>query len=82
MKQNKIGQLKGWSVGFAISGFILTPTGGHMTLSWVLAEIRFPFDDIIFGEPSLAFGVMLLGISVLLWRKSNIYMKHENILCT
>lgn len=64
--------LEGWSVGFAVPGFILTLTGLHMTLTWPLSQIGFPFDDIIFGEPSLAFGVLLLAWSILLWRKSNL----------
>ncbi len=70
----RIGQLEGWAIGFGIPGFILTLTGAHMSLTWPLSKIGFPFDDIIFGEPSLAFGVILLGITVLLWRKSNLYM--------
>lgn len=69
--------LEGWSIGFAIPGFILTLTGLHMTLTWPLSKIGFPFDDIIFGEPSLAFGVMLLGGSILLWRRSNLSSRSE-----
>lgn len=75
LAKEKIGQLEGWAIGFAIPGFILTLTGGHMTLTWPLSKIGFPFDDIIFGEPTLAFGVMLLAAALLLWRKSNLYMK-------
>lgn len=69
--------LEGWAIGFAIPGFILTLTGLHMTLTWPLSKIGFPFDDIIFGEPSLAFGVMLLGGSILLWRRSNLSSRSE-----
>ncbi|GGM27991.1 hypothetical protein GCM10011351_12350 [Paraliobacillus quinghaiensis] len=75
LKNGKIGELEGWSMGFAVPGFILTITGAHMSLTWPLAQIGFPFDDIIFGEPSLAFGVLLLATAILLWRKSNLYMK-------
>lgn len=71
----RIGQLEGWAIGFAIPGFILTLTGAHMTLTWPLSKIGFPFDDIIFGEPSLAFGVMMLAAALLLWRKSAEYTK-------
>ncbi|MUV37879.1 hypothetical protein JNUCC1_01685 [Lentibacillus sp. JNUCC-1] len=71
LRREKIGQLEGWAIGFAVPGFILTITGAHMSLTWPLAQIGFPFDDIIFGEPSLAFGVLLLAAAVLLWRKSN-----------
>ncbi|MBD1222427.1 DUF981 family protein [Virgibacillus halodenitrificans] len=75
LRQNKIGQLEGWAMGFGVLGFILVLTGAHMSLTWPLAEIGFPFDDIIFGEPSLAFGVLLFAAAILLWRKSNVYMK-------
>ncbi len=71
----KISRLEGWVIGFAIPGFILTVTGLHMSLTWPLAEIGFPYDDIIFGEPSLAFGVLLLAVSALLRRKSNLYFQ-------
>ncbi|WP_256860495.1 DUF981 family protein [Paraliobacillus ryukyuensis] len=75
IKKGQVEQLEGWSVGFGAMGFILTLTGAHMTLTWPLAEVGFPFDDIIFGEPTLVLGVILLGIAVLLWRKANTYTK-------
>ncbi|MGN5650785.1 DUF981 family protein [Bacillus sp. Brlt_9] len=74
LHKNKVGQLEGWSIGFGIPGIILTLTGAHMVLTWPLSKIGFPFDDIIFGEPSLAFGIMLMAASILLWRKSNLYL--------
>lgn len=75
LSRGKISHLEGWALGFAVPGFILTLTGAHMSLTWPLSKIGFPFDDIIFGEPSLAFGVMLLAVTILLWRKSNLYRK-------
>jgi uncharacterized membrane protein len=75
LAKEKVGQLEGWAIGFGIPGFILTITGAHMILTWPLSKIGFPFDDIIFGEPSLAFGIMLVAVSILLWRKSNLYIK-------
>lgn len=75
LRKDKVGQVEGWAMGFGVLGFILTITGAHMSLTWPLAEIGFPFDDIIFGEPSLAFGVLLLAVAILLWRKSNLYIK-------
>ncbi|SYX84244.1 DUF981 family protein [Paenibacillus alvei] len=71
--------LEGWAIGFAVSGFILTLLGGVMTLTWPLSKVGFPFDDIIFGEPSLAFGVMLLAGAVILWRMSNKISKNEQL---
>ncbi|WP_211241324.1 DUF981 domain-containing protein [Pseudonocardia spinosispora] len=62
----------GWALAFGVLGFILTATGLHMTLTWPLAGQGFPFDNIIFGEPSLAFGVMLLATSFYLWRRGDV----------
>ena len=60
---------EGWSMAFAVLGTILTLTGLHMTLTWPLAAGGFPFDNVIFGEPSLAFGVLLLFAAFYLWRR-------------
>jgi uncharacterized membrane protein len=59
----------GWALAFGVLGTILTLTGLHMTLTWPLAGQGFPFDNIIFGEPSLAFGVMLLAAALYLWKR-------------
>ncbi|QCB95584.1 DUF981 family protein [Arthrobacter sp. PAMC25564] len=59
----------GWSLAFGVLGLILTTTGLHMTLTWPLAAGGFPFDNIIFGETSLGFGVPLLGAAFYLWRR-------------
>lgn len=61
----------GWALAFGVLGLILTTTGLHMTLTWPLAGQGFPFDNIIFGEPSLAFGVMLLATAFYLWRRGD-----------
>ena len=52
LAKEKVGQLEGWALGFAIPGFILTLTGAHMSLTAPLSKVGFPFDDIIFGESS------------------------------
>lgn len=62
---------EGWALTFGILGGILTATGLHMTLTWPLAAGGFAFDNIIFGETSLAFGVLLLGASFYLWRRGS-----------
>ncbi|MFI6483494.1 DUF981 family protein [Nonomuraea sp. NPDC050663] len=61
--------LTGYALAFGVLGTILTTTGLHMTLTWPLAGQGFPFDNIIFGEPSLAFGVMLLAAALYLWKR-------------
>jgi len=59
---------EGWAVTAGVLGTILTITGAHMMLTWPFARY-FPFDNIIFGEPSLAFGVLLLGTALYLWKR-------------
>jgi uncharacterized membrane protein len=59
----------GWGLAFGALGLILFTTGLHMTLTWPLAAGGFPFDNIIFGETSLAFGVLLLASGLYLWRR-------------
>lgn len=60
--------IEGHALNFGVLGFILTLTGAHMTLTWPFAKY-FPFDNIIFGEPSLGFGVLLGAASFLLWKR-------------
>lgn len=62
----------GWGLAFGALGLILFVTGLHMTLTWPLAAGGFPFDNIIFGETSLAFGVLLLASAVYLWRRGHL----------
>lgn len=69
----KIESLEGYAMSFMMLGIILFVTGTHMTLTWPLSKMGFAFDDIIFGEPSLAFGILLISFSVLLFRRSNFY---------
>jgi uncharacterized membrane protein len=59
----------GWALTFGALGTVLTTTGLHMTLTWPLAAGGFPFDNIIFGETSLGFGVLLLAAALYLWKR-------------
>jgi uncharacterized membrane protein len=61
-----------WAMGFGTLGLILFATGLHMTLAWPLAGQGFPFDNIIFGEPALGFGVLLLFASFFLWKRGGV----------
>ncbi len=58
-----------WALAFGALGFLLVVTGLHMTLTWPLAGQGFPFDNIVFGEPALAFGVLLSTAAFYLWKR-------------
>nr|WP_275759847.1 DUF981 family protein [Salinibacterium metalliresistens] len=60
----------GWALAFGVLGALLTITGAHMTLTWPFAKY-FPFDNIIFGETSLGFGVLLLAAALFLWKRGS-----------
>lgn len=60
---------EGWAMTTGVLGAILAITGAHMTLTWPFAKY-FPFDNIIFGETSFAFGVLLVAASLYLWKRS------------
>lgn len=61
----------GWVAAFIALGAIMAFLGAVMTVTWPLKEVApncCQQDNIIFGEPILAYGVMLLTASALLWR--------------
>ena len=68
----------GWALAFGVLGLILATTGLHMTLTWPLAAGGFPFDNIIFGETSLGFGVLLLGAAFYLWQRGEALVMAED----
>ena len=59
---------EGYSLAFGALGVILFTMGLHMSLTWPIARIA-PYDNFMFGEPSVAFGAMLLAASVYLWKR-------------
>ena len=68
LQRGRIERLDTWALALAVPGLILASTGLHMTLTWPLAAY-FPFDNIIFGETSLGFGVLLLAGAFFLWKR-------------
>src|SRR5438552_5971059 len=61
-------RMDSWAIAFGVPGFILLATGMHMTLTWPLAKY-FPYDNIIFGEPSFGFGTLLVAAALYLWKR-------------
>ncbi|WP_310961348.1 DUF981 family protein [Nocardioides terrisoli] len=63
---------EGWALVFAPAGFILTAMGLAITIGW---PYRIPavFDaNILFGEPALGFGALLLAAAFYLWKERGI----------
>ena len=69
--------LEPWALAFAVPGFILTVTGVHMSLTWPMAKY-FPYDNIIFGETSFGFGVLLLAFAFYIWRRAPVIIAGGN----
>ena len=61
----------GWSLTFGALGLILSLLGLHMSLTWPLASGGFAFDNVIFGETSLGFGVLMLALALHLARRGD-----------
>jgi uncharacterized membrane protein len=67
--QGKSFSPEGNAMNFGILGLILLITGTHMSIAWPLAKY-FPFDNIIFGEPSFALGAILSFTSLFFFIRS------------
>ena len=68
---NKTVRATGWIAAFIALGAIMTFLGAVMTVTWPLKQVApncCQQDNIIFGEPILAYGVILLTASALFWR--------------
>lgn len=68
---NKTVRATGWIAAFIALGAIMTFLGAVMTVTWPLKQVAANCcqqDNIIFGEPILAYGVILLTASALFWR--------------
>jgi hypothetical protein len=58
---------EGWALTFGVVGIILTFLSAAMAVTWPLTAN--PPINIIFSEPNLVFGVLLLAASFFLWRQ-------------
>lgn len=68
-EDNSSTNTNGYATGFLVVGLIQFVTGLHMTVTWPLAEGGFAYDNIIFGETTLAFGTLLIIAGIFLWKK-------------
>jgi drug/metabolite transporter (DMT)-like permease len=61
---------EGWSLVFGVLGFILALLGGLMATTWPLTAN--PPINIIFAEPTLVLGLLLLAASFFLWQRRTV----------
>ncbi|MGO3210919.1 DUF981 family protein [Brachybacterium sp. AOP42-C2-15] len=61
----------GWALTFGSLGVILTVTGAHMSFTWPLAAGGFAFDNVIFGETSLGFGILMSALAIFLAKRGD-----------
>ncbi len=61
---------EGWSLVLGVNGIILTFLGGLMSVTWPLTA-NTPI-NIMFGEPTLLLGVLLLAAALFLWLRKGI----------
>jgi hypothetical protein len=66
----------GWATVFVVLGTLTTLLGGAMTLTWPLNEK--PQVNILFGEPTLFLGVLLLASAALLWARGRDFARIDD----
>lgn len=64
---------EGWAALFGVTGTIMAVMGFATTIMWPYGADVFAYANIAFGEPSAAFGMLMLLASVYLWRNRKVY---------
>jgi hypothetical protein len=67
---------EGWALSFGILGVILTFLGGLMTVTWPL-NVNPPI-NIMFGEPTLVLGLLLLAAALFMWTRADLFLGIED----
>jgi len=70
LRLRKVVAAEGWAISFGILGVILAVLGGLMSTTWPLT-VNQPI-NIMFGEPSMFFGLLLIGASIFLWSRRSV----------
>lgn len=79
LQNETLEKIESYILAFIVPGIILCITGIHMTLTWPISKLGLPYDDIIFGEPSFAFGVLLVVFSLFLIHRYKLGLKKDNV---
>jgi len=66
---------EGWALSFGVIGLLLTFLSGLMAVTWPLKAK--PQVNIIFAEPTLFLGVLLLAAALFLWRRPKLLSTDE-----
>lgn len=64
---------EGWSLLFGIVGFILSILGFVMSITWPFRVPGTFTGNVLMGEPSAAFGLLLLAASFYLWQRRSVF---------
>jgi uncharacterized membrane protein len=64
---------EGWSLLFGIVGLTLTVLGFVMSITWPFRAPGTFTGNVLMGEPSLAFGLLLLAASFYLWHRRALF---------
>jgi uncharacterized membrane protein len=64
---------EGWSLLFAIVGVILSILGFVMSITWPFRVPGTFTGNVLMGEPSAAFGLLLLAASFYLWQRRAVF---------
>ncbi|HWU24734.1 MAG TPA: DUF981 family protein [Candidatus Paceibacterota bacterium] len=64
---------EGWSLLFGILGLILSILGFVMTITWPFRVPGTFTGNVLMGEPSVAFGLLLLAASFYLWQRRSVF---------
>lgn len=65
---------EGWSLLFGMTGFILTILGFIMSVTWPFRVPGTFTGNVLMGEPSAAFGLLLLAASFYLWHRRSVFL--------
>lgn len=64
---------EGWSLLFGIVGLILSILGFVMSITWPFRVPGTFTGNVLMGEPSLTFGLLLLAASFYLWQRRGVF---------
>ncbi|CAN5730299.1 DUF981 domain-containing protein [soil metagenome] len=73
IKQRQSVAAEGWSLLFAIVGVILSILGFVMSITWPFRVPGTFTGNVLMGEPSVAFGLLLIAASFYLWQNRSLF---------